>query len=176
MQPTEQWLPIAGWDGMYSVSNLGRVRSEARVVTYASGKRQTVRQRILREATKRSGHRSVQLHRGGVRRRLHTHRLVAFEFIGPPPSPLHEVAHNDGDPSHNEVGNLRWATRRDNHMDKVAHGTHNRGNQHPNHKVTDAQVRRIRGDARPNKAIAAEYGIAWQTVWAIKTNRTRTFA
>jgi hypothetical protein len=176
MQPTEAWLPVSGWEGMYSVSNFGRVRSEARAVVYVNGKTQTVRERILRAATKKSGHKSVMFYRDAKQKRLHVHRLVALAFIGPQPSPLHEVAHNDGNPSNNARGNLRWATRSSNHMDKVAHGTHNRGDQHPNHKITDAQVRSIRADSRHAKTIADEYGITWQHVYGIKANSTRKFA
>lgn len=176
MTPNERWLPIAGWEGLYSVSDLGRIRSEARVVLYVTGKSQTVRERILSPAVKARGHMSVQLYRGQKGKRMHVHRAVAIAFIGPQPSPLHEVAHNDGDPGRNCVSNLRWDTRSGNHKDKVAHGTHNRGERHPLHKITDAQVRSIRADARRAKTIADEYGICAATVFGIKAYSTRKFA
>ena len=50
------------------------------------------------------------------------HRLVALAFIGPQPSPKHEVCHNDGNPLNNVPGNLRWGTRSENLYDTVRHG------------------------------------------------------
>jgi hypothetical protein len=173
---TEQWQPVAGFEGVYSVSNLGRVRSEPRVIVYATGKRINLRGRILRPATKARGHQSVCLYRGASAVRAHVHRLVLIAFVGEPPSPLHEGAHNDGEPKHNAVSNLRWATRSENHRDKVAHGTHNRGDRHPNKKVTDAQVRAIRSSQKHARVLAKEYGLTWQYVYAIKSNKTRRFS
>lgn len=159
MTSNERWLPIAGWEGYYSVSSLGQVRSETRVVTYITGKQQTVRQRILRQATKKSGHKSVCLYRGAEQKRMHVHRLVALAFIGPQPSPLHEVAHDKGDPSKNAVGDLRWDTRSGNHKDKVAHGTHNRGERHPLCTVPDDVVRQVRAATGLCKDIGAKFNI-----------------
>lgn len=51
------------------------------------------------------------------------HRLVAEAFLPPPLPGQTDVAHNDGDPSHNDVSNLRWATHRENQMDMRRHGT-----------------------------------------------------
>lgn len=171
----ERWAPIDGFNGLYSVSSAGRVRSEARVVVYASGKKQTVRERIMSPATKRSGHQSVMLY-GGARKRFHIHRLVALAFIGEPPTALHEVAHCDGNPANNCADNLRWATRSENHADKVAHGTHNRGESHPLCKLTDDQVRSIRASSAKAPDIAAQYGVSWQHVRAIKTMKSRRWA
>lgn len=170
---SEQWMPIAGYEGLYSVSSLGRIRSEARSVVYAAGKSQTVRERIMAQAKKQKGHRSVMLY-GKERRRLHVHRLVALAFIGPQPSPLHEVAHCNGDPSNNAATNLRWATRAENHADKLLHGTHNRGERHPLSKLTNAQTEDIRASTLTNKQIAAEFGICASHAWAIKNRKTRT--
>lgn len=175
MRTHERWAAIDGFDGLYSVSSAGRVRSETRVVVYASGKKQTVRERIMSPATKRSGHKSVMLY-GDQRLRLHVHRLVALAFIGEPPTELHEVAHCDGDPANNCADNLRWATRSENHADKVPHGTHNRGESHPLCKLTDEQVRNIRASESKSAEIAAQYGINPKYVRAIKTMKTRRWS
>lgn len=169
----EQWAPIDGFPG-YSVSSPGRVRSEQRTVLYESGKTQSVRERIMSPAKKRSGHLTVMLH-GDEDRRLHVHRLVAAAFIGAQPSQLHEVAHRDGDPSNNAASNLRWATRAENHGDKVAHGTHNRGEAHPLCKLTTEQVKEIRVAPGWCKDIARAYGISFQHVWSIKRGLSRSF-
>jgi hypothetical protein len=51
------------------------------------------------------------------------HRLVLLAFRGEPPTPHHECAHWNGDPSDNSIGNLRWATKVENHADRWRHGT-----------------------------------------------------
>lgn len=173
----ERWLPVEGYEGLYSVSSHGRIRSETRTVVYSTGKRQTVRQKILSPARKRSGHLSVQLHSGPTNRvRFHVHRLVLVAFVGPPPSPLHECAHNDGDPGNNRVENLRWDTRSGNHQDKLAHGTHNRGEAHPLCTISDETVRKIRASTETPKAIAQALGVNFKSVCAIKAGTTRRWS
>lgn len=172
----EIWRPVAGFEGLYSVSSLGRVRSESRCVVYAAGKKQTVRSRILRPAMKKSGHLSVQLYRGSEAKRKHVHQLVAIAFIGPAPSALYEVAHRDGIPAHNTVGNLRWATRSSNHADKIEHGTHNRGEQHPRCKYPDELVRKVRAATGTATAVAKAFGLPMKFVSAVRLGTTRTFS
>lgn len=174
---TERWKPIAGFEGYYSVSSHGRVRSEARHVQRSDGKTQFVRQRFMSPAKKEKGHLSVMLYGAEKKRvRKHIHRLVLFAFRGPPPTPLHDGAHNDGNPGNNHVNNLRWATCSENLMDKVAHGTHNRGERHPLCTIPDETVRRIRASTKTMKQIAADLGMDYRYVWAIKTERVRRWS
>jgi len=79
--------------------------------------------------------------------------------------------HNDGNPENNSAANLRWDTQRNNQIDRVAHGTTNRGEQHGAAKLTEAGVLAIRGDARLYREIAAEYGISVSTVSDLKHRR-----
>ena len=106
------WVPISSAP-RYLISNDGRVWS-----THLG------RELALTPHPK-SGHIYVRLADGGGNRPVFkVHRLVALAFIGPPPSPKHEVCHNDGNPANNAVGNLRWDTRSENVLDQVRHGTH----------------------------------------------------
>jgi hypothetical protein len=172
--PTEEWRPIPGCEGFYAVSSLGRIRSEPRRTVGPTGKAYTVQQRILSAARNASGHLSVCLYSTPIARML-VHRAVALAFIGPAPSPLHEVAHNDGNPGNNTANNLRWATRSENHRDKVAHGTHNRGERHPLSKLSDAQAMDIRNSTLSTKQLAAAYGIGPKHAWAIKSGQRRSY-
>ena len=92
---SEEWRPVVGYEGLYEVSNLGRVRRVAYVLATYVGKRGSAtnycRVRIFNE-------------RGGKQRSVHS--LVAAAFIGPRPSPLHEVNHKDGNPTNNTLENL----------------------------------------------------------------------
>lgn len=71
------------------------------------------------------------------------HQIVARTFI-PNPDNLPEVAHNDGVKKNNRVENLRWSTTQGNQIDRLAHGTHNRGTRHGTHKLTEEDVTALR--------------------------------
>jgi len=72
------------------------------------------------------------------------HRLVALAFLGPPPSPNHEIAHWDGNRLNNHVDNLRWSTRKENAADTIRHGTSSRGTSSSSAKLNPYQVAAIR--------------------------------
>lgn len=80
----------------------------------------------------------------GTKKHLLVHRAVAYAFIGPQPSPKHQIAHRDGDRTNNRASNLRWATGIENQDDRIVHGTSNRGSRHGMSKLTEADVRAIR--------------------------------
>lgn len=86
------------------------------------------------------------------------HRLVLRAFKGECPDGM-EGCHNDGDPGNNHIDNLRWDTPANNHADKIAHGTTNRGERCGTAKLTLEQVRAIRKDTRLCRIIAAELGV-----------------
>lgn len=161
----ETWAPVPGFDGLYSVSTLGRVRSERRVVAYR-GSMRTVPERILRPGIA-SGYQVVRLWADGIQTHASVHRLVLEAFVGPAPDGQ-QGAHNDGNSMNNAVTNLRWATPKQNMADRVAHGTANRGERHGMAKLTSAEVLAIRADQRTNRAIASELGIWPATVSRIK--------
>lgn len=71
------------------------------------------------------------------------HRLVAFAFLGNPPTLKHQVAHTNGMSNDNCVENLRWATPRENHLDKALHGTMARGVTHWNNIFTEDDIHEI---------------------------------
>ena len=166
MNAEEEWAPIPGWTE-YSVSTLGRVRSEARVVMRKNGRAQTVHQRILSAAVKpRTGYRQVLLHvkgRGVLNRFVH--QLVLLAHVGPPPAG-HESCHNDGDPANNSLTNLRYGTHADNCADKVCHGT-GRGVRNAQSVLTDSaviEIRRRRSSGLPVADIARAFGVCGPTV------------
>lgn len=122
---TERWLPVVGYEGLYEVSDLGRVRGLDRVMTVNrvgfSGL--PVRGQVLKATP--TGHRcphlGVTLYRSGVRRHHRVHHLVLEAFIGPRPSGLQGL-HWDDVPTNNRLENLRWATAAENMRDKVRNG------------------------------------------------------
>lgn len=119
---TEQWRPIPGWEGLYDVSDVGRVRSCSRVVVGRNGRPLTVNQRILTGTVNEHGYVRVSLCRGNARFTRGVHQLVLLAFAGPAPDG-HEACHNNGDPGDNRLINLRWDTRSSNMLDRTTHGT-----------------------------------------------------
>lgn len=98
----EQWKPVVGYEGLYEVSDRGRVAS------YHYGD-----QRILSQNKLTRGYRSCCLCKDGKLKSCLVHRLVAEAFI-PNPDNLETVNHIDEDKLNNCVENLEWMTRGDN--------------------------------------------------------------
>jgi hypothetical protein len=122
--PGETWKPIPGYEGLYDVSDLGRVRSLERVRPHWTGTG-TISSpaQMLRLPIRPDGYRKVQLSRNGKARHHTVHSLVLEAFIGPRPANF-DACHNNGDGSDNRLVNLRWDTKSANTLDTVKHGTH----------------------------------------------------
>lgn len=104
------------------------------------------------------------------------HRLVCQEFNGPPPTPNHDAAHECGKGYFACVTkrHLRWKTKSENELDKVAHGTHGRGDRNGRAKITKDDARAIlalKGNAT-QREIAKQFGIKQTQVWRIQNNES----
>lgn len=109
----EQWLPIQGYEGLYEVSDFGRVRSLDRIVgRHTQGDFAKAGQIRTPHLTPK-GYARIQLSREGQGRNYMVHRLVAEAFI-PNPDDLPEVNHKNGNKADNRVDNLEWITSSDN--------------------------------------------------------------
>ena len=115
----ECWKPIKDYEGIYEVSNYGRVKSLERVI-YNSGTKNglyTIHEKIIKQRInkKRHGYCELSLHKNGKEKRFKVHRLVAEAFI-PNPNNLPEVNHIDGNKENNHASNLEWCTSKENKM------------------------------------------------------------
>lgn len=122
---TEHWLPIAGYEGSYEVSDRGRVRSLDRITP--RGRRW--RGKILSPIPQHRGHLVVNLH-GGEDANKHgwtprfVHHLVLEAFVGARPNDKPVCRHLNGDSADNRAENLVWGTHVENGRDTVEHGAH----------------------------------------------------
>lgn len=119
----ERWRPVVGYEGIYEVSDQGRVRSLDRIITQHDGMKRPMRGRILQQAVRDDGHTQVNMKYMGVAVTRKVHRMVAMAFLGPCPEGM-EVCHNNGNPADNRLSNLRYGTRSENLYDRVKHGDH----------------------------------------------------
>ena len=123
MSTRERWAAIQGYEGAYSVSTEGVVRSEARTVIQSNGVRRAVPACTLKPKADRYGYLVVTLCGGPTPRSARVHRLVAAAFLGECPAGQ-VVRHLDGNPANNAASNLAYGTHSQNLLDQVRHGTH----------------------------------------------------
>lgn len=108
----EVWKDIEGYEGLYQVSNYGRVKSLART-KMNHGKSQLIPERIMSQEKNSSGYLRVNLYKNSDRKRMLVHRLVAHAFISNPENkPC--IDHIDTDKTNNHADNLRWCTQKEN--------------------------------------------------------------
>ena len=106
----ETWKSIAGYEGIYEVSDLGRIKS----LKHGN-------ERILKPGKQTCGYLQVCLRKDGHTKRLFVHRLVADAFIQNPNN-LETVNHKDEVKTNNVASNLEWMSQKDN----LNYGTHNK--------------------------------------------------
>lgn len=110
----EFWADIEGYEGLYQVSNLGRVRSLGRNYKRESiNKTVHVEPKILTPRQHPSGYLAVMLFTYDTVKEFYIHRLVAQHFI-PNPENKPIANHLDEDKTNNSVYNLAWATYKEN--------------------------------------------------------------
>ena len=108
----EEWKDIKGFEGIYQISNYGRVKS--------LGNSKNRKEKILKQVINNDGYLHIGLHKNGKKKDYLIHRLVAQEFL-PNPYNYQEVNHIDEDRKNNYVLNLEWCSRQYN----INYGSHN---------------------------------------------------
>jgi hypothetical protein len=116
----EQWRPVVGYEGLYEVSDQGRVRTTRRKGS-AGGLRKL-------HTNKATGYVALGLCREGQMATKTVHNLVMEAFIGPCPEGQ-EIRHLDGNPANPQLDNLAYGTSYENKLDTIRHGTHRPSSQ-----------------------------------------------
>lgn len=116
----EIWKSVIGYEGLYEVSNMGRVKSLERNIVKGRGGLCKIEERILKSGKDKDGYPQVVLCKEGKRKTCKIHRLVATAFIDNPNN-LPQINHIDEIKTNNCVDNLEWCDCKYN----INYGSHN---------------------------------------------------
>ena len=105
----EIWKDIEGYEGLYQVSNLGRIKSLQRITVGKKYGIHKLKEKILKEG-KCGKYNIVILRKNGKNKTLYVHRLVAKTFINNSNN-YPEINHKDGNTMNNNKENLEWCNR-----------------------------------------------------------------
>lgn len=179
-QPLETWAIVEEWravprfEGLYEVSDAGRVRRIGRAARNGNGRGGGARVgHILKLSENASGYVVAQLWRDGKPCSRLVHRLVAAAFVGPRPAD-HDVNHRDGTKTNNRPANLEYLTRSENNQHAYDTGLHPKGERHVGAKLTAADVAEIRRANAAGEAgcrvLARRYGRSKSSIQLILNN------
>jgi len=163
----EKWRAVVGYEGLYEVSDLGRVKGLTRRAR--KSKDGTLSPHVAR------GYEQVKLYRNGTGINRPIHKLVAAAFIGPTP-PGNEVNHANGRKRNNAASNLEFMTPMQNTHHAMDLGLFdNRGERNGESKLTESEVLKIRESyatgGESYTTLANRFGVAFQTIGKIVTRK-----
>ena len=118
----EIWKDIKAYEGLYQVSNLGRVKSLSKQIIRKNGRKQTFKEKILNQGLSKNGYLSVSLFKKGHGKTYTIHRLVAEAFIKNKNN-YKCINHKNENKLDNNVDNLEWCSYKYNNQynDKMKH-------------------------------------------------------
>lgn len=152
----EIWLPVQSYEGLYEVSNMGKIRNKFR---------------LMKLHLKNNGYVEICLSKNRNKKFILVHRLVAQHFI---PNLINGlvVNHKDFNKQNNSVENLEWCTQRQN-IDHCMLGDHHLyGTRNGNHRLEEKQILEIRNSNLSLKDASTFFKVSTSTIWVIRTRKT----
>lgn len=166
----EIWAYIKGYEGLYQISNYGRIKSFA-IRKYSTGAM------ILKPKLAKNGYLMVSLNKNRKGRYFLIHRIVAQTFI-PNPENKSTVNHKDGNKFNNCVENLEWQTQSENNHHAVNTGLSKSGEDCTFAKLTKEDVKFIREHYMPRDleysgaALAKKFNVSTSCINLILHGKT----
>lgn len=169
---TEIWKPVPGYEGVYEVSDRGRVK---RITTWANNKTEKIRRLVVAS----NGYHQVSLSQNGIGKVFTVHSIVMEAFVGPRQDGL-QVNHKNGIKTDNRLENLEYVTPGEN----VLHSYRalrrapsiSCGEQSGKSNLTEKQVLEIRhryeAGSVSQTQLGEHYGVCHQTIHAIVNRKT----
>jgi len=153
----EVWKTVIGYEGIYEVSNKGRLKR----MGYG----------VLKEQKNNKGYKRNGLWNNGICKFFSTHRLVAFAFI-PNPEDKPFINHIDNNPENNSVENLEWCTRKENSEHCVRQGRQNQGEKQHSAKLRVEDILEIKSSTASGLALSKKYGVSDESIYKIRRGVT----
>jgi hypothetical protein len=156
----EIWKPVNGYEGLYEVSNFGKVKCLNRSII----KRHSIMGRYP----------ALKLSKNGKKTHFLIHRLVALHFM-PNPQNKPQINHINGDRNDFRIENLEWSTQHENMQHAYRTGlysTDNKGTRNGMVKLTEEQVIEIISlfPVKTNMELSKMFGVHASTISGIRTN------
>jgi DNA-binding XRE family transcriptional regulator len=172
----EIWKDIPEYEGIYQISNFGRLRSVTRTVIDSRTKAAyTVYGRIMKERYMPNGYIQACLCKDSKYRYFYIHRLVSEAFLENPNN-LPQVNHIDCNKSNNSVDNLEWCTGKENGEHGSKNLLYKHGESHHMTKLSESQVREIKRLLKEGNItqinIAKMFSTNRTTIYNIKNEHT----
>lgn len=166
----ERLVPITGYEGLYDVSNLGRVRSY-----HNFGFKRRDNPRMMNPTKERYGYLQLTLCKNTVHEQIKVHQIVARAFLPPNPGGM-QIDHVNGVKTDNRVDNLEWVTPKENTLRSVKTGLKPKGERHWRHKLTKLQVDEIRSLYKTgnytHRSLGEIFGVSHSVVGNVIRNQT----
>ena len=156
----EVWKDIEGYEGIYKISNTGKVKSLAR-----SGSGACNKDVILKDFNNGKNYRYISLTSNNKRKNHFIHRLIAYHFIPNPENKPH-VNHINGIKGDNRLENLEWATLSENMLHAVKTGLLSAPNSKLNKEIVN-EIRQLFKNGLSRKELAIKYKISLANVHRI---------
>lgn len=156
----EIWRDVIGYEGIYQISSLGKVKS--------LGNNKNRKEKIMRLGVTEKGYLVVGLSKNGEIKKFKVHRLVAMAFL-PNPSKKPEVNHKGKRPNKkdNRYFMIEWATKEENEKHAKRHGLNMRGA-----KLNREQVLEIKSSNDSIEVLCLKYNVSFTTISQIKKGNT----
>lgn len=158
----ETWKPVQGYEGIYEISNLGRIKSLAR-----EGNNRTLKDRIMKQYIGKQGYKQVRLCKNNHTKLWKVHVLIARAFIENP-CDLPIINHKDGNKVNNEIYNLEWSTY--SHNNKHAYDSGLRTMHQIEQRNTDGTLVK---EWRCISDASRETGINLSQIWSCCNNKRK---
>lgn len=137
---TEVWKDVKGYEGLYQVSDMGRIKVMPRKFINKLGRHFTVREVIKVCPLNHRGYNRAQLTNALKEKKIYSvHRIVAQHFL-PNPDNLPEVNHKKGIKHDNRATEIEWCTKAYNEKHSFDTGLKPKGSKSPKSKLDETQV------------------------------------
>jgi hypothetical protein len=172
----EIFKDIKGYEGLYQISNLGRVKSFNKKIKHMSGYR-LIKEKFIKPHLGKNGYYAIDLKNNTKREKYTIHRLIAIHFIlnleNKP-----QVNHINGIKTDNSIENLEWVTNLENAKHAYKTGLIKLGERSNLSKLTDKQVLEIKErlkNKESHELIAKSYNVHRTSISKINQNKTRQY-